>query len=72
MSEKRALRQFRIPHDAPYLSPKILFNLCFSSLLGITAAPREIENNAYAEFWGANKVHYGNMVVAYRIEHGLS
>ena len=51
--------------------PKFLHNLCFSFLLGITAVPREIENNAYAIFLGgegeggggggrgANKVHYG-------------
>ena len=58
MSKKWPLHQFRIPHDAPQ-PPKILYNLCFSFLLGITAAPREIENNAYAEFWGTNKVHYG-------------
>ena len=31
----------------------------FSFLLGITAVPREIENNAYTKFWGTNKVHYG-------------
>ena len=36
-----------------------MHNLCFSFLLGITAVPKEIENNAYAKFWGANKVHYG-------------
>ena len=37
--------------------------ICFSFLLrGITAVPREIENNAYAKFWGANKVHYGRCV----------
>ena len=36
-----------------------LHNLCFSFLLGITAVPREIENNAYAKFWRANEVHYG-------------
>ena len=36
-----------------------LHNLCFSFLLGITAVLRDIENNAYAKFWGANKVHYG-------------
>ena len=34
--------------------PKILHNLCFSFPLGITAAPREIENNACAKLWGAN------------------
>ena len=33
--------------------------ICFSFLLGITADPKELENNAYAKFWGANKVHYG-------------
>ena len=33
---------------------KILHNLCFLFLLGITAVQREIENNAFA-----NKVHYG-------------
>ena len=35
---------------------QILHNLCFSFLLGITAVPRESENNAYAKFvfffWG--------------------
>ena len=53
-------RHFHISHNAPCLPSKILHNLCFSFLLGITAVPREIENNAYAKFWGANKVHYGN------------
>ena len=53
------IRHFHISQNAPYLSPKILHNLCFSFLLGITAVPREIENNPYAKFWVANKVHYG-------------
>ena len=48
-----------ISHKATYLPPKILHDLCFSFLLGITAIPREIENNAYTKFWGANKVHFG-------------
>ena len=63
-----------LPHfpKRTLFSPKILHNLCFSFLLGITAVPREIENNAYANFffffffWGgggeggrANKVNYG-------------
>ena len=41
-------------HNAPYLPPKGLHSLCFSFLLGITAVPRETENNAYANFffWG--------------------
>ena len=38
-------------------APQILHNLCFSFLLHITVVPREIENNAYAKFWGAKKVH---------------
>ena len=29
------------------------------SPVGITAVPGETENNAYAKFWGANKLHYG-------------
>ena len=41
-----------IIHKALYLPPKILLNLCFSLLLGITAIPREIENNACAKFEG--------------------
>ena len=38
--------------------PKFFLTFVFSFLLGITAVPREIENKAYAKFWGANKVHY--------------
>ena len=47
------------------LLPQILHNLSFSFLLGITIIQREIENNAYAKFWGANKVHHGRVQVAY-------
>ena len=53
------IHHLHISHNASYLPPRILHNLCFSYLLGITAVPREIENNAYAKFWGANKMHYG-------------
>ena len=53
------IRHLHIPHNAHYLTPKISHSLCFSFLLDITAVPREIENNAYARFWGANKVYYG-------------
>ena len=57
---KLFIRHFHISHNTPYLPPpKILHKLCFSFLLGITAVPREIENNAYAKFWGANNVRYG-------------
>ena len=53
------IRHLHISHNAHYLTPKISHSLCFSFLLDITAVPREIENNAYARFWGANKVYYG-------------
>ena len=43
--------------------PKILHNLCFSTLLGITAVPREIENNAYAKFWGQIRCIMGDVQV---------
>ena len=36
-----------------------VYATCTSPMRGITAVPREIENNAYTKFWGANKVHYG-------------
>ena len=39
--------------------------LCFSFLLGITAIPREIENNACAKFWGQIRCIMGNVEVAY-------
>ena len=56
-------RHLHISHNAPNLStpppPPILHNLFFPFLLDITAVLRETENNAYAKFWGANKVHYG-------------
>ena len=52
----------RHPHGATrhlFVPQKILHNLCFSYLLGITAVPRENENNDYVKSWGANKVHWG-------------
>ena len=50
------IRHLHISHNAPFLPPKILQNLlgCFPFLLDITAVPGEIENNAYAKFWGTN------------------
>ena len=53
-------RHLHTSHNTPCLPlPKILHNLCFSVLLGVSAVPREIKNNAYAKFLGANKVYYG-------------
>ena len=47
----------------PPPTPQILHNLCFSTLLGITAVPREIENNAYAKFWGQIRCIMGDVQV---------
>ena len=44
---------------------KILHNLCFSSLLGITAVPKEIENNDYLKFGGQISCIMGDVQVAY-------
>ena len=65
------MRHFHISHHAPYLLSKILHNLCFSFLLGITAVPIEIENNAYAKFGGQMKCIVGNVEVAYSARHHL-
>ena len=40
----------------PAPQKKKLHIFCFSFLLGITAVPREIENNVYAKYWGASGV----------------
>ena len=57
-----------ISHNASYLAPQILHNLCFSFLLGITAVLREIENNAYAKFWGQIRCIMGDVQVANCLE----
>ena len=48
-----------ISRNAPCLPPKILYKHCLLFLLGLQQYPREIEDNVYAKFWGANKVYYG-------------
>ena len=72
MSKKWPLHQFRIPHDAPYLSPKILYNLCFSFLQGITAAQEKLKTTLMRNFGEQIRCIMGNIGVAYRIEHGLN
>ena len=52
-----SIRHLQISLNEPYF-PQIFHNLCFSFLLGFTTVPKEIENNAYAKFWGENKVRY--------------
>ena len=54
------IHYFHIDYNAPCLPPpKILHNRYFEFLLGITVVPREIQDNGYAKFRRANKVHYG-------------
>ena len=48
-----------LPHPPPHPA-QICITFVFSFPLGITAVPREIENNASAKFWGQKReVHYG-------------
>ena len=61
------IRYLHNSHNAPYLPLKILHNLCFSFLLGITVVPREIKNNAYANFWGEIRCIMGDVQVAYNL-----
>ena len=39
-------------HNALCCHPKILHKHCFQFLIGVKMAPRETEDNAYANFWG--------------------
>ena len=43
--------------------PKILLKHCLQFLLGVKMAQREMENNAYAKFWGDEK----RIIVCYGI-----
>ena len=53
-------------HNAPYLPPKILHNLCFSFLLRITAVSREIETMLKQKFRGQIRcIVRGDVQVAY-------
>ena len=71
-----AIHHFHISHNALCLPPppppkkKKLHNHCSKFLLGRLYVPGEIENNAYAKFWGANRVYYGkcgNMIFKKKI-----
>ena len=45
-------------------TPTILYKHCYQFLLGITAVPREIEDNGYAKFWWQTRciMVYGKIV----------
>ena len=53
---KITIRHLHISHNAPHLSSRILHNLCYSFLLGITAVLRETENNIYAKLGGGGQI----------------
>ena len=53
------------PSNTTCLPPKISHKLCFSFVLGITAIPREIENNAYAKFGGGGGVVQTRCILGY-------
>ena len=42
-----------------YYPPKRLHNNCLQFLLVHENVPREVENNAYADFWVVKEVYYG-------------
>ena len=46
-------------HNALCGHSKILHKHCLKFLLGVKMAPRETENNAFAELGVTNKEHYG-------------
>ena len=58
-SEAGVIGHFQKYHNTLCLSSKILHKGCYDFLLGLTMAPRENKNNAYAKFWRTNKEYYG-------------
>ena len=42
-----------------YYPPKRLHNHCLQFLLGHENVPKQVENNAYADFWGVKEVYNG-------------
>ena len=52
------MRHFHISHNAPYLHAKI-FIMYYLRFSFTGSVPREIENNAYAKFWGQIKCIVG-------------
>ena len=51
---------FHIPHNVLYLPPQFCISIAFNFSWDSCNTQGEMENNGYAKFWGANKVHYGN------------
>ena len=58
------IQHLYISHNAPYLPTKILHNLCFSFLLGITAVQEKLKTMLVQNFGGQIRCIMGNVEVA--------
>ena len=67
-----ALRQFRIPHDAPYCPPKFCITFVFHFSWVLQPPQEKLKTTLMRNFGGQIRCITGNMGVAYRLEHGLS
>ena len=63
-AQSQTIRHLHTPIMHLIYPPKNLHNLCFSFLLGITAVPREIENNAYAKFLACENIRFSSLFAA--------
>ena len=59
LEQNHCIGLFQKYHNTLCCPSKILHKHCFQFLLGLTIAPREIGNNAYAKFWRDKKEYYG-------------
>ena len=61
---KTSIFTYATSHNAPYLPTKILHNLCFSFLLGITAVQEKLKTMLVQNFGGQIRCIMGNVEVA--------
>ena len=61
---KTSIFTYVTSHNAPYLPTKILHNLCFSFLLGITAVQEKLKTMLVQNFGGQIRCIMGNVEVA--------
>ena len=62
-TQNSPIRHLHISHNAPYLPPTILHNLCCSFLLGITAVPRAMKTMLMQNFGGQIRCIMGDVQV---------
>ena len=60
-----SIRHLHISHNASYFPPKILHNLCFSLLLGITAFQGKLKTMLVQNFGEQKRCIMGDVQVAY-------